>query len=102
MFMGWHDWRQLEESLPHTGCPTVSHVKQELQARSHLACHMRGPLYLRRQWHALDGSEGGNLHSGLADVGAVVPGDRSGLQSECCNLFFATDSEESFDGFESD
>ncbi|KAH7946541.1 hypothetical protein HPB52_000934 [Rhipicephalus sanguineus] len=39
---------------------------------------------------------------GLADVGAVVPEDRGGLQVECFDLFFAADSEESFDGFESD
>ncbi|KAH7979218.1 hypothetical protein HPB49_008773 [Dermacentor silvarum] len=44
--------------------------------------------------NALDGSEDGDLHSGLADVGAVVPEDRGGLQAECCDLFFATDSEE--------
>ncbi|KAH7932500.1 hypothetical protein HPB52_024475 [Rhipicephalus sanguineus] len=31
-----------------------------------------------------------------------VPEDRGGLQAECCDLFFATDLEESFDGFESD
>lgn len=38
--------------------------------------------------NALDGSEDGDLHGGLADVAA--------------NHFFATDSEESFDGFKSD
>ncbi|KAL3250002.1 hypothetical protein MRX96_055616 [Rhipicephalus microplus] len=50
---------------------------------------------------ALDGSKDNDLHSGLAYVGAVVPKDRGGLQVECCGLPFATDSKESFDGFES-
>ncbi|KAH8034423.1 hypothetical protein HPB51_023737 [Rhipicephalus microplus] len=51
--------------------------------------------------NAPHGSEDGDLQSGLADV-AVVPEDYGGLQAECCNLFFATDLEESSDGFESD
>ncbi|KAH6945015.1 hypothetical protein HPB50_006741 [Hyalomma asiaticum] len=32
--------------------------------------------------NALDGSEDGDLHSRLADIGAVVPEDRGGLQAE--------------------
>lgn len=52
--------------------------------------------------NAIDGSEDGDLHGGLADVGAVVPEDRGGLEDECAELFLATDSEEPFDGFESD
>ncbi|XP_049511332.1 uncharacterized protein LOC125939868 [Dermacentor silvarum] len=68
-------------------------VPDETVARSFKGCGIS---------NALDGSEDGDLHSGLADVGAVVPEDRAGLQAECCNLFFATDSEEHFDGFESD
>nr|XP_050043450.1 uncharacterized protein LOC126540656 [Dermacentor andersoni] len=52
--------------------------------------------------NALDGSEDGDLHGGLADVGVVAPKHWRGLQVECCELFLATDSEESFGGFESD
>lgn len=52
--------------------------------------------------NTMDGSEEGDLHGGLADIGAVAPEDRGGLQVERCQLFFGTDSEESFDVFESD
>lgn len=52
--------------------------------------------------NALDGSEEGDLHGGLADVGAVALDYRVGLQAEFCELFFGTDWEESFDVFESD
>ncbi|KAH7943368.1 hypothetical protein HPB52_007281 [Rhipicephalus sanguineus] len=68
-------------------------VPEETVARSFKGCGISD---------VLDGSEDCDLHSGLADVGAVVPKERGGLQAECCGLFFATDSEESFDGFQSD
>ncbi|KAH7948862.1 hypothetical protein HPB49_002824 [Dermacentor silvarum] len=50
----------------------------------------------------LDGSEEGCLHGRLSDVGAVPLEHRNGLQAKCCSLFFDTDSEESFDGLQSD
>ncbi|KAH7975935.1 hypothetical protein HPB52_006812 [Rhipicephalus sanguineus] len=53
-------------------------VLEETVARSFKECGIS---------NALDGSEDGDLHSGLADVGAVVPEDRGGLQAECCDLF---------------
>ncbi|KAH7956384.1 hypothetical protein HPB52_008781 [Rhipicephalus sanguineus] len=65
-------------------------VPEETVARSFKGCGIS---------NALDGSEDGDLHRGLADVGAVVPEDRGGLQAECCDLFSAIDSEESFDGY---
>ncbi|KAH7956139.1 hypothetical protein HPB52_006355 [Rhipicephalus sanguineus] len=67
-------------------------VPEETVARSFKGCGIS---------NVLDDSEHSDLHSRLADVGAVVP-DHDGVQAECCDLFFATDSEESFDGFESD
>lgn len=52
--------------------------------------------------NALDGSEDGELHDRLADIGAVVPEDRDELRDECVDLVFGSDSEESFDGFDSE
>lgn len=52
--------------------------------------------------NAVDGYEEGDLHGGLAGVGARAPGVQGGLEVECCKLFFGTDSEEYFDVFESD
>lgn len=52
--------------------------------------------------NALDGSEDGELHDCLSDVGAVAPEHPENLQNECLDLVFGSDSEDSFDGFESD
>ncbi|KAH7983192.1 hypothetical protein HPB52_010010 [Rhipicephalus sanguineus] len=50
--------------------------------------------------NALDGSEDGELHDCLSDIGAVAPQNPEDLQNECLDLVFGSDSEESFDGFE--
>ncbi|KAH7955963.1 hypothetical protein HPB52_005290 [Rhipicephalus sanguineus] len=68
-------------------------VSEETVAQSFKGCGIS---------NALDGSEEGCLHGRLSDVGAVPPEHRDGLQAECCSLFFDTDSEDSFDGFQSD
>ncbi|KAH8034212.1 hypothetical protein HPB51_021882 [Rhipicephalus microplus] len=68
-------------------------VPEERVARSFKGCGISD---------ALDGSEDADLHSGLTDVGDVVPEECSGLQAECCDLFFASDSKGSFGGFERD
>lgn len=52
--------------------------------------------------NTLDHSREGDLHCRLADVEARAPEDWGVLQAKCCELFFGTDSGESFDGFESD
>lgn len=52
--------------------------------------------------NALDGPGDGDLHDRLSSVGAVDPEDRGPLQAECMEMIFATDSDESFDGFASD
>ncbi|KAH7971207.1 hypothetical protein HPB49_020289 [Dermacentor silvarum] len=52
--------------------------------------------------NALDGAEDGQLHDQLCDIGAVAPELREGLQTEYLGLVFGSDSEDSFDGFESD
>ncbi|KAH8033474.1 hypothetical protein HPB51_013277 [Rhipicephalus microplus] len=53
-------------------------------------------------FNALDGSEDGELHDCLFDIGVVAPERSEDLQYECLDLAFGSDSEESFDGFESD
>ncbi|KAH7943984.1 hypothetical protein HPB52_014058 [Rhipicephalus sanguineus] len=53
-------------------------VPEETVARSLKGCGIS---------NALDGSEDGDLHSRLANVGAVVPEDRGRFQAECCDLF---------------
>ncbi|KAH7965076.1 hypothetical protein HPB49_003289 [Dermacentor silvarum] len=68
-------------------------VTEETVARSFKGCGIA---------NALDGSEDGQLHDQLCDIGAVAPELREGLQTECLGLVFASDSEDSFDGFESD
>lgn len=67
-------------------------VPEEIVAHSFKGCGIT---------NTLDGLEDGDLHDRLVD-GAVVPENQSGLQAEWCELFFATNSEDSFDGFESD
>ncbi|XP_065298529.1 uncharacterized protein [Dermacentor albipictus] len=68
-------------------------VPEETVARSFKGCSIT---------NALDGSEDSDLHVGLSDVGAVAPEDWGGLQAKCYECSFATDSEKSFNGFESD
>lgn len=56
-------------------------------------CGISNTLYL---------SEEGDLHCGIADAGSTwAPGDHGVLQAKCCKLFFGTDLEEPFHGFES-
>lgn len=52
--------------------------------------------------NTLDGSEDGELHDCLSDIGAVASEHPEDLRNECLDLVFGSDSEESFDGFESD
>ncbi|KAH7951141.1 hypothetical protein HPB52_005034 [Rhipicephalus sanguineus] len=52
--------------------------------------------------NALDSSKDGELHDCLSDIGAVAPEHPEDLQNEGLDLVFGSDSEESFDGFESD
>lgn len=68
-------------------------VSEETVAQSFKGCGIS---------NALDGSGDGDLHDRLSSVGAVDPEDRGPLQAECMEMIFATDSEESFDGFASD
>uniref|UniRef100_A0A1E1XNV4 Putative transposase n=1 Tax=Amblyomma sculptum TaxID=1581419 RepID=A0A1E1XNV4_AMBSC len=101
----WQEYMRKEERTPKGNLkkPSRQHVldfvaeawaavPEETVARSFKGCGIT---------NALDGSEDGDLHGRLADVGAVAPEDRGALRAECCELFFATDSEDSFDGFES-
>ncbi|KAH7978654.1 hypothetical protein HPB49_006300 [Dermacentor silvarum] len=67
-------------------------VTEETVARSFKGCGIA---------NALDGAEDGQLHDQLCDIGAVAPELREGLQTECLGLVFASDSEDSFDSFES-
>ncbi|KAH9374930.1 hypothetical protein HPB48_021901 [Haemaphysalis longicornis] len=67
-------------------------VSEETVARSFKRCGIFNPL---------DGSGDGDLHEQLSSVGAVDPDDRGPLQVECMEMIFATDSDESFDGFAS-
>ncbi|KAG0433909.1 hypothetical protein HPB47_019484 [Ixodes persulcatus] len=102
----WEEYMREEERTPKGNLknPSRQHVldfvaeawaavPEKTVARSFKGCGIT---------NALDGSEDGDLQGGLADVGAVAPEDRDGLQAECCELFVASDSEESFYGFESD
>lgn len=68
-----------------------SAVAEDTVARSFRGCGIS---------NTLDGSEEGDLHDGLADVGARAPGDQGELKQNAANFFFATDPQESFEGFE--
>lgn len=59
---------------------------------------LKGAVFLT----PLTGRGDGDLHDRLSTVGAVDPEDRGPLQAECMEMIFATDSDESFDGFASD
>ncbi|KAH6944945.1 hypothetical protein HPB50_006315 [Hyalomma asiaticum] len=52
--------------------------------------------------NALNGSEDGELHDCLSDIGAVATEHPEDLRNECLDFVFGSDSEESFDGFEND
>ncbi|KAL3203744.1 hypothetical protein MRX96_041761 [Rhipicephalus microplus] len=52
--------------------------------------------------NALNGSEKGLLHGRLSGVGDIRPEHPEELQAECYSLLFDTDSDGSFDGFESE
>ncbi|KAH7972501.1 hypothetical protein HPB52_012723 [Rhipicephalus sanguineus] len=52
--------------------------------------------------NALDGLEDGLPHGRLSDVGDIRPEHPEELQAECYSLLFDTDSDGSFDGFESE
>ncbi|KAH7968881.1 hypothetical protein HPB52_012111 [Rhipicephalus sanguineus] len=52
--------------------------------------------------NTLDRSEDGLLHGRLSDVGDIRPEHPEDLQAECYSLLFDTDSNGSFDGFESE
>ncbi|KAH7969542.1 hypothetical protein HPB52_019318 [Rhipicephalus sanguineus] len=52
--------------------------------------------------NVLDGSEDGLLHGQLSDVGDIRPEHPEELQAEWYSLLFDTDSDGSFDGFESE
>nr|XP_037268594.1 LOW QUALITY PROTEIN: uncharacterized protein LOC119159886 [Rhipicephalus microplus] len=52
--------------------------------------------------NALDGSEEELLHGRLSSVGDICPEHPEQLQAECYSLLFDTDSDRSFDGYESE
>ncbi|KAG0443799.1 hypothetical protein HPB47_014515 [Ixodes persulcatus] len=47
-------------------------------------------------------SEEGDLHEQIADIATVVPENPDELRNDSVDLIFKSDSEESFDGFDSD
>ncbi|XP_037515802.2 pogo transposable element with KRAB domain [Rhipicephalus sanguineus] len=100
----WEEFMRRAEKTPKGNLRKPSHqdvldfvaaaweaVSEETVAKSFKGCGIS---------NALDGSEEGCLHGRLSDVGTVPPEHRDGLQAECCSLFFDTDSEDSFDGFQ--
>lgn len=49
-----------------------------------------------------DGSDGGELHDQITDIGDMVPEDHDKLMEECAELISGSDSEEVFYGFDSE
>ncbi|KAG0437911.1 hypothetical protein HPB47_017230, partial [Ixodes persulcatus] len=64
------------------------------------SCTRRGlPLWHRKRARQ---SEEGDLHEQIADIATVVPENPDELRNDSVDLIFKSDSEESFDGFDSD
>ncbi|EEC19040.1 transposase, putative [Ixodes scapularis] len=84
-------WKHSRQDVLNFVSKAWAAVPEDMIARSFKGCGISG---------ALDGSEDGYLHNGLADIGAPAAcSNPEGVSDECVDLVFCKDSKESFDGF---